>query len=137
MFGTREQVCQLLAAEFPAEEPLALLVWTRGNIEAFAEGWEIPVSREEVDSVLAMIGAMPDHVLCGVSADSVAEMLETVKADMRQVTLPASLLARVVAVAEQAVWPEEWRLKDDGLPVPESVARKLADIAQVRERLKC
>nr|WP_279079119.1 DUF1380 family protein [Hafnia alvei] len=85
---------------------------------AFAEGWELLLNDEEVKAVLAKIGAIDDHHLNGVGADLAGNLLNEVKDELHQVTLPASLLTRVVTLAEQALWPKEWQSRDENREIP-------------------
>lgn len=94
MYGTRQHVCAQLEEGFSADTPLALLIWTADDMAAFAEGWDLSLNDEEVKAVLAKIGAIDDHHLNGVGADLAGNLLNDVKDEMQQVTLPASLLIR-------------------------------------------
>ena len=88
--------------------------------------------------MLAEIGAIDDHYLNGVSADLAGNLLNDVKDEIQQVTLPASLLTRVVMLmlAEQALWPKEWQLRDENREIPEVMQHKLNDLIQIRKMLQ-
>ena len=136
MYGTRQHVCTQLEEGFSAETPLALLIWTTDDIAAFIEGWELSLNDEEAKAVLARIGAIDDHPLRGVDADFVGNLLIDIKDEQHQVSLPASLVSRVVMLAEQAVWPQEWKNRDEHQPIPEGVQRKLNDLILIRQLLQ-
>ena len=136
MYGTRQDICAQLEEGFSADMPLALLIWTADDMAAFGEGWDLSLNDEEGKAVLAKIGAIDDHHLNGVSADVAGNLLNDVKEELHQVTLPASLLARVVTLAEQAIWPQEWQLRDENREIPEGMRHKLNDLLQIRKLLQ-
>lgn len=103
MYGTRQHICAQLEEGFSADTPLAFLIWTADDMAAFAEGWDLSLNDEEVKAVLAKIGAIDDHHLNGVGADLAGNLLNDVKDEMQQVTLPASLLTRVVTLS-MPIW---------------------------------
>ncbi|MDN6832176.1 MAG: DUF1380 domain-containing protein, partial [Enterobacterales bacterium] len=74
--------------------------------------------------------------LNGVSADVAGNLLNDVKEELHQVTLPASLLARVVTLAEQAIWPKEWQSRDENREIPEGTQHKLNDLLKIRKLLQ-
>lgn len=86
--------------------------------------------------MLAEIGVIDDHYLNGVSADLAGNLLNDVKDEIQQVTPPASLLTRVVMLAEQALWPKEWQLRDENREIPEGMQHKLNDVLQIRKMLQ-
>ena len=136
MYGTRQHICAQLEEGFSADTPLALLIWSADDMAAFAEGWDLSLNAEEVQAVLAKIGAIDDHHLNGVGADVAGNLLNDVKEELHQVTLPASLLARVVTLAEQAIWPQEWQLRDENREIPEGTQHKLNDLLKIRKLLQ-
>jgi len=136
MYGTRQHVCAQLEEGFSADTPLALLIWSTDDMAAFAEGWDLLLNDEEVREVLAKIGAIDDHHLNGVGADLAGNLLNEVKDELHQVTLPASLLTRVVTLAEQAIWPKEWQSRDENREIPEGMQHKLNDLIQIRKLLQ-
>nr|WP_241390078.1 MULTISPECIES: DUF1380 family protein [Yersiniaceae] len=138
MYGTREYVCQTLAELYPAGELLALLVLTPAWIDAIAEGMEHSLTERETLNVLEKLGTLPedDYPLSGVSLDTVADLIAQVKSETRLVSVPADLLDMLATAAEQALWPQEWQARDENRTVPENLARKIADIVQIRDLLK-
>ncbi|EBI5032309.1 DUF1380 domain-containing protein [Salmonella enterica] len=138
MYGTCENLCRQLSEQYPAETPLTLIVWSPADIEALADGMECTVSDQDIKAVLARLDAIPEEqrLESGVSASSVMELIEQVKRDAPAVMVPADLLETLLTTAEQALWSREWTARDDNHPVPESVARRLADAAKVRALLK-
>ncbi|EAA7555131.1 DUF1380 domain-containing protein [Salmonella enterica] len=138
MYGTCETLCRLLSEQYPAETPLNLIVWSPADIEALADGMECTVSDQDIKAVLARLDAIPEEqrLESGVSASAVMDLIGQVKEATQAVMVPADLLETLLTTAEQALWSREWTARDDNHPVPESVARRLADAAKVRALLK-
>ncbi|EHY2211066.1 DUF1380 domain-containing protein [Salmonella enterica] len=138
MYGTCETLCRLLSEQYPAETPLNLIIWSPVDIEALADGMECAVSDQDIKAVLARLDAIPEEqwLESGVSASAVMDLIGQVKEATRAVMVPADLLETLLTTAEQALWRREWTARDDNHPVPESVARRLADAAKVRALLK-
>ncbi|EOG4766465.1 DUF1380 domain-containing protein [Salmonella enterica subsp. enterica serovar Newport] len=138
MYGTCETLCRLLSEQYPAETPLNLIIWSPVDIEALADGMECAVSDQDIKAVLARLDAIPEEqrLESGVSASAVMDLIGQVKEATRSVMVPADLLETLLTTAEQALWRREWTARDDNHPVPESVARRLADAAKVRALLK-
>ncbi|EBB9334505.1 DUF1380 domain-containing protein [Salmonella enterica subsp. enterica serovar Muenchen] len=138
MYGTCETLCRLLSEQYPAETPLTLIVWSPADIEGLADGMECAVSDQDIKAVLARIDAIPDdqRLDSGVPSCAVMDLIDQVKEAVPAVMVPADLLETLLTTAEQALWRREWAARDDNHPVPESVARRLADTAKVRALLK-
>ncbi|EAQ6042130.1 DUF1380 domain-containing protein [Salmonella enterica] len=138
MYGTCETLCRLLSEQYPAETPLNLIIWSPVDIEALADGMECAVSDQDIKAVLARLDAIPEEqrLESGVSASAVMDLIGQVKEATRAVMVPADLIETLLTTAEQALWRREWTARDDNHPVPESVARRLADAAKVRALLK-
>ncbi|EBH4549918.1 DUF1380 domain-containing protein [Salmonella enterica] len=138
MYGTCETLCRLLSEQYPAETPLNLIIWSPADIEALADGMECAVSDQDIKAVLARLDAIPkeQRLESGVSASAVMDLIGQVKEATRAVMVPTDLLETLLTTAEQALWRREWTARDDNHPVPESVARRLADAAKVRALLK-
>ena len=138
MYGTCETLCRLLSEQYPAETPLTLIVWSPADIEGLADGMECAVSDQDIKAVLARIDAIPDdqRLDSGVPSCAVMDLIDQVKEAVPAVMVPADLLETLLTTAEQALWCREWTARDENHPVPESVARRLADAAKVRALLK-
>ncbi|WP_368758731.1 DUF1380 family protein [Klebsiella oxytoca] len=138
MYGTREQLCRILSEQYPAETPLNLIIWSPADIEALADGMEYAVSEQDTRAVLERMDAIPEEqrLESGVSACAVMALIDQVKETRQEVTVPVELLETLLITAEQALWHREWAARDGNHPVPESVARSLADTAKVRALLK-
>ncbi|EJK1259015.1 DUF1380 domain-containing protein [Salmonella enterica] len=138
MYGTCETLCRLLLEQYPAETPLNLIVWSPADIEALADGMEYAVSEQDIKAVLESMDAIPEEqrLESGVSASAVMDLIEQVKQAVPAVMVPADLLETLLITAEQALWHREWSVRDENHPVPESVTRRLADVAKVRALLK-
>lgn len=138
MYGTCETLCRLLSEQYPAETPLTLIVWSPADIEGLADGMEYAVSEQDIKAVLARIDAIPEdqRLDSGVPSCAVMDLIDQVKEAVPAVMVPADLLETLLTTAEQALWHREWTARDDNHPVPDSVARRLADTAKVRALLK-
>ncbi|EKK9412842.1 DUF1380 family protein, partial [Escherichia coli] len=53
MYGTCETLCRELAAQYPGDAPLMLVVWSPEEIQALADGMDISLSDHEIRAVLA------------------------------------------------------------------------------------
>lgn len=51
MYGTCEILCRELAAKYPADTPLMLVVWSPEEIQALADGMDISLSDHEIRTV--------------------------------------------------------------------------------------
>ncbi|EKH8225383.1 DUF1380 domain-containing protein [Salmonella enterica] len=138
MYGTCETLCRLLSEQYPAETPLTLIVWSPADIEGLADGMECAVSDQDIKAVLARIDAVPEdqRLDFGMPSCAVMDLIDQVKRATPAVMVPADLLETLLTTAEQALWSREWTARDGNHPVPESVARRLADAAKVRALLK-
>lgn len=137
MYGTCEILCRELAAKYPADTPLMLVVWSPEEIQALADGMDISLSDHEIRTVLARLEDIPEdqRIESGISSGVAMEIISNVR-ENRQVTVPAELLASLIQTAEQALWKREWAARDNGLAVPECVTRRQAVINQARTLLK-
>lgn len=55
MYGTCETLCRELAAKYPGNTPLMLLIWSPEEIQALADGMEISLTDHEIRTVLASL----------------------------------------------------------------------------------
>ncbi|ELQ9865281.1 DUF1380 domain-containing protein, partial [Escherichia coli] len=53
MYGTCETLCRELAAQYPGNTPLMLVVWSPEEIQALADGMDIALTDHEIRTVLA------------------------------------------------------------------------------------
>ena len=144
MYGTCETLCRELAAKYPGDAPLMLVIWSPEEIQALADGMEISLTDHEIRTVLARMEDIPEDMEdipedqrteSGISSAAVMEIISNVS-ENRQVTVPAELLASLIQTAEQALWKREWAARDNGLAVPECVTRRQAVVNQARTLLK-
>lgn len=137
MYGTCETLCRELAAKYPGDAPLMLVIWSPEEIQALADGMEISLTDHEIRTVLARMEDIPEdqRTESGISSAAVMEIISNVS-ENRQVTVPAELLASLIQTAEQALWKREWAARDNGLAVPECVTRRQAVVNQARTLLK-
>ncbi|MEL9245553.1 DUF1380 family protein, partial [Escherichia coli] len=59
MYGTCETLCRELAAKYPGNTPLMLLIWSPEEIQALADGMEISLTDHEISTVLAHLQCIP------------------------------------------------------------------------------
>ncbi|ECB6873833.1 DUF1380 domain-containing protein [Salmonella enterica subsp. enterica serovar Panama] len=137
MYGTCETLCRKLAAKYPGDTPLMLVIWSPEEIQALADGMEISLTDHEIRTVLARLEDIPEdqRIESGISSAAAMEIISNVS-ENRQVTVPAELLASLIQTAEQALWKREWAARDHGLAVPECVTRRQAVVNQARTLLK-
>lgn len=48
MYGTCETLCRELAAKYPGDAPLMLVIWSPEEIQALADGMDISLSDHEI-----------------------------------------------------------------------------------------
>ncbi|HBB8937449.1 TPA: DUF1380 family protein [Escherichia coli] len=127
-------LCRELAAKYPGDTPLMLLIWSPEEIQALADGMDISLSDHEIRTVLSRLEDIPEDQRSesGISSAAAMEIISNVS-ENRQV---AELLASLIQTAEQALWKREWAARDNGLAVPECVTRRQAVINQARTLLK-
>lgn len=51
MYGTCETLCRALAAKYPGDTPLMLVIWSPEEIQALADGMDISLSDHEIRTV--------------------------------------------------------------------------------------
>lgn len=51
MYGTCETLCRELAAKYPGDTPLMLVIWSPEEIQALADGMDISLSDHEIRTV--------------------------------------------------------------------------------------
>ncbi|HCS5828137.1 TPA: DUF1380 domain-containing protein [Escherichia coli] len=137
MYGTCETLCRELAAKYPGDTPLMLVIWSPEEIQALADGMEISLTDHEIRTVLARMEDIPEdqRTESGISSVAVMAIISNVSKN-RLVTVPAELLETLTQIAEQALWKREWAARDNGLTVPECVTRRQAVVNQARSLLK-
>ena len=137
MFGTREALCRELESMFTPEEPLLLLVWTPGSVEAACDPEEEGVSEEELPALMAALGDIPmdTYQKTGLTREDVRRLLRTMRVESRrQVTVPAVVLARVMDWAAREVTAMESQRFEAGQTVSARVTRLAEDIRNLKAR---
>lgn len=137
MYGTCETLCRDLAAQYPGDMPLMLVIWSPEEIQTLSDGMDISLSDHEIRTVLARLEDIPEdqRIESGISSTAAMEIISNVS-ENRQVIVPAELLASLTQIAEQALWKREWAARDNGLAVPECVTRRQTVVNQARALLK-
>ncbi len=103
MYGTCETLCRALAAKYPGDTPLMLVIWSPEEIQALADGMDIALTDHEIRTVLARLEDIPEdqRTESGISSGVAMEIINNVR-ENRQVTVPAELLAHPPVSAEPA-----------------------------------
>ena len=60
MYGTCETLCRELAAKYPGDTPLMLVIWSSEEIQALADGMDIALTDHEIRTVLARLEDIPE-----------------------------------------------------------------------------
>ncbi len=91
MYGTCETLCRELAAKYPGDAPLMLVIWSPEEIQALADGMEISLTDHEIRTVLARMEDIPEdqRTESGISSAAVMEIISNVS-ENRQVTPTAA-----------------------------------------------
>ncbi|EPA1831523.1 TPA: DUF1380 family protein [Escherichia coli] len=100
MYGTCETLCRDLAAQYPGDTPLMLVVWSPEEIQTLADGMDISLSDHEIRTILARLEDIPEdrRIESGISSAAAMEIISNVS-ENRQVTVPAVMLEKVMALA--------------------------------------
>lgn len=133
LYGTRKELNKKLKRMFGNDEHFALLVWTKEDVMAQAEG----MTEREADAILQEIGraGTGDHAEEGISYHTVQMLYAGLRADIPTVSVPADLLTRLTDVAGRALDAEDaqaWPLVRQHYP---TVADAQADIDWLRKQL--
>ncbi|EJQ7281634.1 DUF1380 family protein [Escherichia coli] len=98
MYGTCETLCRALAAKYPGDTPLMLVIWSPEEIQALADA----LSDHEIRTVLARLEDIPEdqRIESGISSGVAMEIINNVR-ENRQVTVPECVTRRQ-AVVNQA-----------------------------------
>ncbi|EPR9575269.1 DUF1380 family protein, partial [Escherichia coli] len=77
MYGTCETLCRELAAQYPGNTPLMLVVWSPEEIQALADGMDIALTDHEIRTVLARLEDIPEdqRIESGISSAAVMEII--------------------------------------------------------------
>ncbi|CAD5652956.1 Protein of uncharacterised function (DUF1380) [Escherichia coli] len=80
MYGTCEMLCRELAAKYPGDTPLMLVVWSPEEIQALADGMEISLTDHEIRTVLARLENIPEdqRTESGISSAAAMEIISNV-----------------------------------------------------------
>ncbi|EDT1279530.1 DUF1380 family protein [Salmonella enterica] len=121
MYGTRKELNSKLKRMFGNDERFALLVWTKQDVMALAQG----MTEVEADAILREIGrkGTGEHTGNGISDSTVQALYAGLRAEIPTVSVPADLLARVTDA-------QAWPLVCQEYP---GVAAAQADIVRLRQ----
>lgn len=100
MYGTCETLCRELAAKYPGNTPLMLVVWSPEEIQALADSMEISLTGHEIRTVLTRLEDIPEdqRIESGISSVAAMEIIRNVS-ENRQVSVPAELLESLTQIA--------------------------------------
>ena len=85
MYGTCETLCRELAAKYPGDTPLMLVIWSSEEIQALADGMDIALTDHEIRTVLARLEDIPEdqRTESGVSSGTAMEIIKYVSETAR------------------------------------------------------
>lgn len=79
MYGTCETLCRELAAKYPGNTPLMLLIWSPEEIQALADGMEISLTDHEIRTVWRTEDIPEDQRMeSGISSAAAMEIISNV-----------------------------------------------------------
>lgn len=135
MYGTVDKICEQLRATYPADETLALIIWTEQDVRDYADDISITVS--EAEAILEKIDGLCDQHENGVSMDTIQILAESLREELqyaKQVAVPSAAFEKVLSVAG-----EFFRITD--IQLGEAASGRLYPqeakaLEQIREALK-
>ena len=115
MYGTCETLCRALAAKYPGDTPLMLVIWSPEEIQALADGMDISLSDHEIRTVPARPEDIPEdqRTESGISSATAMEIISNVSENRRDRPL-LNCWRPLIQTAEQALWKREWAARDNG-----------------------
>jgi hypothetical protein len=93
MYGTTEALCAALTEQYKPDEPLALIVWTKEDVQDCLA--EYHVTEIMAARIVALIDSLDDKHVCGVGEDTLVCILENLREEEawhRQISVPAAAL---------------------------------------------
>lgn len=134
MYGTRKELNRNLKRMFGREERIALLIWTKQDVQALVAGMTPP----EADAVLREIGGTGtgDHAEEGISHGTVKEIYAGIRAPAPRLQVSTDELLKLTEITLLALSGEDaraWPLVQQYYP---SVADAQNEIEWIRQRLE-
>ncbi|MDV2865608.1 DUF1380 family protein [Phytobacter ursingii] len=108
MYGTTEALCAALNEQFAPDEPLALIVWTKEDVQDCLA--EYHVTEIMAARIVALIDSLDGKHVCGVGEDTLVCILENLREEEawhNQISVPAAALKSVLALAGEFMRLEE------------------------------
>ena len=136
MYGTREELCLELERMFTPDEPLALLVWT--EVGVYTACREERPADSEITLLMKEIGntSMEVYRRNGITNAGITKMLVNYReSERRQVSVPAMLLSRVLALYEHELEHQVGVAWEVGRDTPECVKKALSDVHSLKDML--
>ncbi|CAX53624.1 Conserved uncharacterized protein (plasmid) [Erwinia billingiae Eb661] len=102
MYGTVNELAARLLRDYPADEMLTLIIWSREDVRDFVA--DLMLTEEEAGRILADIDNLHETHECGVGEVTVRIMAENMREEaraLRDVTVPAHALENVVRLAAE------------------------------------
>lgn len=100
MYGTVNALCTALTEQYAPDKPLTLIVWTKEEVMACLDDYDI--TEETADKMVAHIGILDGVHEAGVGRETLECLLENLRleeARLREITVPAAALEKVMALA--------------------------------------
>ncbi|MGE0968584.1 DUF1380 family protein (plasmid) [Klebsiella sp. WOUb02] len=100
MYGTVNEVCENLKSRFPQNEEIKVIVWTTADVMAVLS--EENITEAMAARILAMMDGMEGLHESGVGVETllcIRDALEEEDDWQRQITVPAAVLKKVMALA--------------------------------------
>lgn len=100
MYGTTEALCAALTEQYKPDEPLALIVWTKEDVQDCLA--EYHVTEIMAARIVALIDSLDGRHMCGVGEDTLVCILENLREEEawhNQISVPAAALKGVLALA--------------------------------------
>ena len=110
MYGTCETLCRELAAKYPGDTPLMLVIWSPEEIQALADGMDISLSDHEIRTVLARLEDIPEdqRTESGISS-GVATLLISRHDGVLPPVLASAMQKLTGTVAELVLSGSQWQ----------------------------
>lgn len=100
MYGTVNALCTALTEQYAPDKPLTLIIWTKEDVLACLD--EYSVTEDMAERMVALIDSLEGTHEGGVGVETLTWVLEDLRleeARLREITVPAAALEKVMALA--------------------------------------
>lgn len=100
MYGTVNALCTALTEQYGPDKPLTLIIWTKEDVLACLD--EYSVTEDMAERMVALIDSLEGTHEGGVGVETLTWILEDLRreeARLREITVPAAALEKVMALA--------------------------------------